>query len=78
MQPVVDQLSRLGKRELIRLLLLTCNYVALFGEVSSSSGCLAWATFILLWHSLSLPYNYSSCREDSVNARVEFVFVFNL
>ena len=26
----------------------------LFGEVSSSSGCLGWAT--LLWHSLSLPY----------------------
>ena len=27
----------------------------LFGEVSSSSGCV-----ILLWHSLSLPYNYYS------------------
>ena len=36
---------------------VSCNYVVLFGEVSSSSGCLAWATF-LLWHSLSLPYNY--------------------
>ena len=30
----------------------------LFGEVFSSSGCLGWATFFLLWHSLSLPYNY--------------------
>ena len=28
----------------------------LFGEVSSSSGCLGWV--ILLWYSLSLPYNY--------------------
>ena len=28
----------------------------LFGEVSSSSGCLGYV--ILLWHSLSLPYNY--------------------
>ena len=30
----------------------------LFGGVSSSSGCLG-ATLFLLWHSLSLPYNYS-------------------
>ena len=35
---------RLGKRELICLLSFTCNYVVLFGEVSSSSGCLGWAT----------------------------------
>ena len=35
---------RLGKRELICLLLFTCDYVVLFGEVSSSSGCLGWAT----------------------------------
>ena len=35
----------------------------LFGEVSSSSGCLGWATF-LLWHSLSLPYNYYAfCKQ---------------
>ena len=32
----------------------------LFEEVSSSSGCLGWAT--LLWHSLSLPYNYFGVR----------------
>ena len=31
----------------------------LFGEISSSSGCLGWDSYvILLWHSLSLPYNY--------------------
>ena len=41
---VVDQSPRLGKRELIYLLLFTCNYVVSVGEVSSSSGCLGWAT----------------------------------
>ena len=30
----------------------------LFGEVSSSSGLLGMGYVILLWHSLSLPYNY--------------------
>ena len=35
----------------------------LFGEVSSSSGCLGMGYVILLWHSLGLPYNYFSCRE---------------
>ena len=40
---VVDQLPRLGKRELIRLLLFTCNYVVSVGEVSSSSVCFGWA-----------------------------------
>ena len=37
---VVDQLPR----ELICLLLFTCNYVVSVGEVSSSSGCMGWAT----------------------------------
>ena len=41
---VVDHLPRLGKRELICLLLFSCNYVVSVGEVSSSSGCLGWAT----------------------------------
>ena len=40
----MDQLPLLGKRELICLLLFTCNYVVSVGEVSSSSGCLGWAT----------------------------------
>ena len=44
MSTVVDQLPRWGKRELICLLLFTCNYVVPFGEVSISSGCLGWAT----------------------------------
>ena len=54
----MDQLPRLGKRELICLLLFTCNY-----EVSVWRGFLfLWVLgmgyVILLWHSLSLPYNY--------------------
>ena len=54
----MDQLPRLGKSELVCLLLFTCNYV-----VS------VWRGFLFLWvlrmsyvisllHSLSLPYNY--------------------
>ena len=41
-----EQLPRLGKRELIYLLLFTCNYVVSAGEFSSSSGCLGWATLL--------------------------------
>ena len=56
----MDQLPRLEKRELICLLLFTCNYV-----VSVWRGFLFLWVFgmgyvILLWHSLSLPYNYFS------------------
>ena len=40
----MDQFPRLGKRELIYLLLFTRNYVVSIGEVCSSSGCLGWAT----------------------------------
>ena len=45
---VVDKLLRLGKRELICLLLFTCNYVASVGEVFSSSGYLGWATLFFV------------------------------
>ena len=56
---MVDQLPRLGKRELICLLLFTCNYVVSVGEVSSSS--VLWMGYvILLWHSPRLQYNYFS------------------
>ena len=44
MYAVVDQLPRLGKRELICLVLFTCNYVVSVGEVSSSPVCFGWAT----------------------------------
>ena len=62
----MDQLHvpRLGKRELICLLLFTCNYVV-SDVVSVWRGFLfLWVPgmgyVILLWHSLSLPYNYFS------------------
>ena len=43
---VVDQLPRLGKRDLICLLFLLVIMWFLFGEVSSSSGCLGWAVLL--------------------------------
>ena len=60
----MDQLPRVGKRELICLLLFTCNYV-----VSVWRGFLFLWVFgmgyvILLWHFLSLPYNYFVCDKD--------------
>ena len=42
----MDQLPRLGKRELICLLCLPVIMWFLFGEVSSSSGCMGWATLL--------------------------------
>ena len=94
---VVDRLPRLGKRELICLLLFTCNYglnsiylimnihvdihtmlcetgsgskhKAYIEAISCNYVVSVWRGFlflwvpgmgyvILLWHSLSLPYNY--------------------
>ena len=44
----MDQLPRLGKRELVYLLLFTCNYVVSVGEASSAYGCLGWATLFFV------------------------------
>ena len=56
----MDQLPRLGKRELICLLLFTCNYV--FFVWGGGGFLFLWVLgmgyVILLWHSLNLPYNY--------------------
>ena len=41
----MDQFPRLGKRELIYLLLFTRNYLVSVEEVGSSSGCSGWALF---------------------------------
>ena len=69
MQAVVDQLPRLGKRGLICLLLFTCNYVV---SVSVWRGFfflwVIWMGYvILLWHSLSLPYNKYAYFGNSCN-----------
>ena len=58
MKAVVDQLPRLGKRELICLLLFTCNIVVSVRRVFSFLWVLGMGYVISLWHSLSLPYNY--------------------
>ena len=58
MLTVVGQLPRLGKRELICLLLFTCNYVVSVWRGFLFLWVLGTGYVILLWHSLSLPYNY--------------------
>ena len=55
---VVDQLPRLGKRELVCLLLFICNYVVSVWRGFLFLWVLGMGYVILLWHSLSLPYNY--------------------
>ena len=57
----VDQLPRLGKREL-SLLLFTCNYVVSVRRGFLFLLVLVMGYVILLWHSLSLPYNYFTSR----------------
>ena len=57
-QREVDQLPRLGKRELICLLLFTCNYVVSVWRGFLFLWVLGMGYVILLWHSLSLPYYY--------------------
>ena len=57
----MDQLSRLRKRELICLLLFICNYVVSVWRGFLFPWVLGMGKVILLWHSLSLPYN---CLED--------------
>ena len=54
----MDQLPRLGKRELICLLLMTCNYVVSVWRGFLFLWVLGMGYVILLWHSLSLTYNY--------------------
>ena len=54
----MDQLPRLGKRGLICLLLFTCNYVVSVWRGFLFLLVLGMGYVILLWHSLSLPYNY--------------------
>ena len=53
----MDQLPRLGKRELVCLLLFTCNYVVSVWGGFLFLWVLGMGYVILLCHSLSLPYN---------------------
>ena len=54
----MDQLPRLGKRELICVLLFTCNYVVSVWRCFFFLWVLGMGYVIFLWDSLSLPYNY--------------------
>ena len=62
----MDQLPRLGKRELICLLLFTCNYVVSVWRGFLFLWALVMGCVILLWHSLGLPYGYFSYLYTSV------------
>ena len=58
MLAVADQLSRLGKRELLCLLSFTCNYVVSVLRGYLFLLVLGMGCIILLWQSLGLPYTY--------------------
>ena len=62
----MDQLPRLGKRELICLLLFTCNYVVSVWRGFLFLWVLGIGYVILFWHSLSLPYYYFSLYFDNL------------
>ena len=64
----MDQLPRLGKRELICLLLFTCNYVVFVRRGFLFLWVLGMGYVILLWHSLSLPYNYFTKMSKSTKS----------
>ena len=55
----MDQLPRLGKRELICLLSFTCNYLVSVRRGLLFLRVLGMGCVTLLWHSLSLPYKLS-------------------
>ena len=62
-----------GKRELICLLLFTCNYVVSFRRGFLFLWLLRMGYVILFWHSLSLPYNYFSVSVKLVSFKCIFV-----
>ena len=53
-----EERERERERELICLLLFTCNYVVSVWRGYLFLWVLGMGYVILLWHSLSLPYNY--------------------
>ena len=66
----MDQLPRLGKRELICLLLFTCNYKVSVWRGFLFLWVLGMGYIILLWHSLSLPYNYLGCKGSTLHGHL--------
>ena len=57
------------KRELICLLLFTCNYVVSVWRGFLFLWVLGMGYVISLWHSLSLPYNHSAVTLRKISAK---------
>ena len=76
MKTVVDQLPRLRKRELICLLLFTCNYVVSVWRGFLFLWVLEMGYVILLWHSLSLPYNYFGRFEHENSIDFDYFHIY--
>ena len=68
----MDQLPRLGKRELICLLLFTCNYVVFVLRGFLFLWVLGMDYVILLWHSLSL--HITILQPDNIVHRIQRAF----
>ena len=58
---VVAQLPRLGKRANLSVVVVTCNYAVSVCRGFLFLWVLGMGYVILLWHSLSLLYNYFGC-----------------
>ena len=74
----MDQLPRLGKRELICLLSFTCNYVVFVWRGFLFLWVPGMGYVILLWHSLSLPYKYLESRKNRVKCTVNVLWVMRV
>ena len=74
----MDQLPRLGQRELICLLLFTCNYVVFVWRGFLFLWVLGMGYVILLWHSLSLPYNYFDKNYLSIIIKFHQIWTLSL
>ena len=68
----MDQLPRLGKRELVCLLLFTCNYVVSVWRGFLFLCVLGMGYVILLWHSLRLPLIILHVHILVAKVKVEF------
>ena len=74
----MDQLPRLGKRELICLLSFTCNYVVFVWRGFLFLWVLGMGYVILLWHSLSLPYNYFKNVHFNGDYKIPFKWIYDI
>ena len=64
----MDQLPRLGKKELMCLLSFTCNYVVFVWRGFLFLWVLGMGCVILFWHSLSLPYTFLMASLSTVSS----------